>query len=145
MRFYDVHSRFAEVHLRSRAERAVYFTLVAQVAESWSAVEVATLKGLDLGTVEAVLERYADAGIIEVVGSKVGLRYQWRSDMAYIFGASPGGPTMIDPVCGMTVTPWTPHRVEDRSKRLWLFCSSICLETFRADPLAYQSVRATPA
>ena len=57
MRLYDVHSRFAQVHLRTPAERTVYFTLVAQLAESWSAVEIAGLKDIDVATVEAVLDR----------------------------------------------------------------------------------------
>jgi len=45
------------VHPRTRAERTVYFTLLAQFAESWSAVEIASLKGFDTETVEAVLDR----------------------------------------------------------------------------------------
>lgn len=138
MRFYDVHSRFAEVHLRTSADRAVYFTLVAQLAESWSAVEIANLKDLDLGTVEAVLDRYAHAGVVDVVDSEIGLRYRWRSDMSYVFDVGSGGRTMLDPVCGMTVTDWTPHRFEDGPKELWLFCSANCLATFRADLGTYR-------
>ena len=143
MRLYDVHSRFAQVHLRTRAERAVYFTLVAQLAESWSAVEIASLKDLDVGTVEAVLDRYADAGVVDVVDSATGLRYRWCSDMSYLIGAASSAVTMIDPVCGMTIAGGTPHWLEDGSRTLWLFCSSICLATFRANPQTYRSAPET--
>jgi YHS domain-containing protein len=131
MRLHDVHSRFEQVHLRTREERAVYFTLVAQLAESWSAVEIASLKDLDVRTVEAVLDRYADAGVVDVVDSATGLRYRWCSDMSYLFGGGSSAVTMIDPVCGMTIAGGTPHWLEDGSGTLWLFCSSICLATFR--------------
>ena len=137
MRLHDVHSRFAQVHLRTPAERAVYFTLVAQFAESWSAVEIANLKGLDVVPVEAVLDRYADAGVVDVVHSETGLRYRWCSDMSYLFGAASSGVTMIDPVCGMTTDGETPHWLEDGSGTLRLFCSSLCLATFRANPQSY--------
>lgn len=130
-RLYDVHSRFAQAHLRTRAERAVYFTLVAQLADSWSAVEIASLKELDVGTVEAVLDRYADAGVVGVVDTTTGLRYRWRSDMSYLFGAS-SAVTMIDPVCGMTIPDGTPHWLQDGWGTLWFFCCSTCLATFRA-------------
>lgn len=141
MRLYDVHSRFAQVHLRTPAERAVYFTLVAQLAESWSPAEIAHLKGLDVETVVAVLDRYADAGVVEVVHSETGLRYRWCSDMSYLSRAGSSAVTMIDPVCGMTVACGTPHRLDDESGTLWLFCSSVCLATFRSNP---PSSRCTP-
>lgn len=128
---YDVHSRFAQVHLRTRAERAVYFTLVAQIADSWSAAEIASLKELDVGTVQAVLDRYMDAGVVAAVDSETGLRYRWRSDMSYLFGTS-SAVTMIDPVCGMTIPDGTPHWLQDGWGKLWLFCSSTCVATFRA-------------
>ena len=139
MRLYDVHSRFAHVHLSTRAERAVYFTLVAQLAESWSAEEIASLKDLDVGTVEAVLDRYADAGVVGVVDSTTGLRYRWCSDMSYLFGAGSSAVTMIDPVCGMTIAGGTPHWLQDGPGTFWLFCSSICLATFRANPQTRRS------
>ena len=143
MRLHDVHSRFAKVHLRTRAERAVYFTLVAQLAESWSAVEIASLKGLDVQTVEAVLGRYADAGVVAVVDSGIDLRYRWCSDMRYLFGAGSSGVTMIDPVCGMMTAGETPHWLDDGSGTRWLFCSSTCLATFRANPQRHGSAPET--
>jgi YHS domain-containing protein len=138
MRLYDVHSRFAQVHLRTRAQRTVYFTLVAQLAESWSAAELASLKDLDVGTVQAVLDRYADAGVVDAIDSTSGERYRWRSDMTYLIGAGSSAALMTDPVCGMTTDGETPHRLQDESKTLWLFCSSHCLAIFRADPQTYR-------
>jgi YHS domain-containing protein len=129
------------VHLRTSSERAVYFTLVAQLAESWSAVEIAGLKDVDLRTVEAVLARYTEAGVVDVVDSVTGLRYRWRSDMSYLFGAGSSAVTVIDPVCGMTVADGTPYRLEDGSRTLWLFCSILCLATFKADPQTCLSPR----
>jgi Cu+-exporting ATPase len=38
-----------------------------------------------------------------------------------------------DPVCGMTVRPDSPHRLE-HAGHLYLFCSAGCLEKFRAHP-----------
>src|SRR5690606_18823073 len=41
-----------------------------------------------------------------------------------------------DPVCGMTVKPDSPHRVE-HAGRDWRFCSARCAEKFAADPARY--------
>jgi P-type Cu+ transporter len=43
-----------------------------------------------------------------------------------------------DPVCGMTVSPDTPHRAE-HSGRTWLFCAAGCLAKFQAQPDRYVS------
>lgn len=139
MQRYDVHSCFARVHLTTRAERAVYFTLVAQLAESWSATELARLKNLDVRTVEAVLDRYSVAGIVEVADVPMGGRYQWRSDMSYLFGSGPSGGKLVDPVCGMAVDGWTPYCFEDAFQRLWMFCAPVCMTTFQAAPQAFRS------
>ena len=41
-----------------------------------------------------------------------------------------------DPVCGMAVTPDSPHRVE-HGGRTWHFCSARCADRFAADPARY--------
>lgn len=41
-----------------------------------------------------------------------------------------------DPVCGMTVTEDTPHKLEHGGKR-YLFCSAGCLEKFKKEPARY--------
>ena len=45
-----------------------------------------------------------------------------------------------DPVCGMTVKPDSPHRVE-HGGRTWRFCSARCAEKFAADPARYDGSR----
>jgi Cu+-exporting ATPase len=45
-------------------------------------------------------------------------------------------PTQIDPVCGMTPMPDTPHRHVHRDEE-FRFCSARCKEKFAADPAAY--------
>lgn len=129
-RRHDVHSRFARAHLRTRDERAVYFTLVAESASSWSAEEMARLKDLDTGKTAAVLDRYAAVGIVDALDVPSGRRYRWRSDMTYLLGAEPGA-RPIDPVCGMTVHDETPYRARDTIGRTRLFCSAVCLARFQ--------------
>jgi P-type Cu+ transporter len=46
-------------------------------------------------------------------------------------GAMPGGD--VDPVCGMTVKPASPHRAEFKGK-VYRFCSAKCRDNFVADP-----------
>ncbi|TYT27568.1 heavy metal translocating P-type ATPase [Luteimonas viscosa] len=42
-----------------------------------------------------------------------------------------------DPVCGMTVKPDSPHRLE-HDGRTWRFCSAGCASKFAADPSRYE-------
>src|SRR6185503_7696551 len=44
--------------------------------------------------------------------------------------------TLIDPVCGMTVSPETKHRFTYRGQ-VYGFCGARCLERFQADPEKY--------
>src|SRR5680860_351540 len=44
---YDLRSRFARVHLSTRAERAVYLVLVCDRTRAWSAEEIARLKDVE--------------------------------------------------------------------------------------------------
>ncbi len=79
---YDVYARFAGRHLRTRAERAVYLTLVSQEAQSWSAAEMARVKRPDEREAERILEDYEGSGIVEEIGAPggpplpVALRYE---------------------------------------------------------------------
>ncbi len=45
-------------------------------------------------------------------------------------------PTVIDPVCGMTVSPTSPHRAE-HAGRSYVFCSAGCRAKFAATPSKY--------
>ena len=51
--------------------------------------------------------------------------------------------TLIDPVCGMTVNPQSPHRYEYGGTE-YFFCAAGCLQKFRADPERYLTSE-TPA
>jgi P-type Cu+ transporter len=51
---------------------------------------------------------------------------------------------MLDPVCGMTVAPDSPHHLE-HGGHVYRFCSARCREKFSADPARYlEPVAATP-
>lgn len=129
-RRYDLYSRFAEQHLRTRTERAVYLTLVAQMAPTWTAEALARSKGLDSGEVRAVLDRHLDAGVVERAEGP-GRRYRWRSDMDYLGQGAQPDAWLLDPVCGMPVDPCSPHRTQDASHRVTLFCAASCLAVFQ--------------
>ena len=49
-----------------------------------------------------------------------------------------GAPGIVDPVCGMTVTQGSPHRVH-HDGREFFFCSEGCRKKFVADPQRYLS------
>ena len=49
-----------------------------------------------------------------------------------------------DPVCGMTVKPDSPHRVE-HDGHTWRFCSARCAEKFAADPARYDGSAPPPS
>lgn len=134
MRRYDIFARFARRHLRTREERAVYFTLVSQEAKSWSAAEIAELKRFDERDIERVFKAYEAAGIVEAADAAKGRRYRWRSDMNYLFGDVSDSPDWVDPVCGMPVTEDSPYRAKDLFRRSRRFCSPLCLAVFRAVP-----------
>ena len=134
MRRYDIYARFADKHLRTPAERAVYLTLVSQEAPSWSAAEMAQLNGLDPREAERILQDYKSSGVVEGTGIPGGRRYRWRSDMNYLFDGVSDSPEWVDPVCGMFVTAESPYRATDRHRRPRRFCSSMCLAAFRAWP-----------
>ena len=134
MRRYDIYARFADRHLRTRAERAVYLTLVSQEAQSWSPVEMARAQRLDERETERILEAYEASGIVERLEVPGGHRYRWRSDMNYLFGDVNDSPEWVDPVCGMLVTSESPYRVRDSFGRPRRFCSPLCLVIFSAMP-----------
>ena len=54
---------------------------------------------------------------------------------------SPSGttPPLKDPVCGMTVTPQSPHTLQHEGKPIY-FCSAGCKGKFAADPAKYLTV-----
>ncbi len=52
-------------------------------------------------------------------------------------------PPLVDPVCGMTVGPASPHRLSHAGREL-RFCSARCLERFRSEPERFSSGAAAP-
>ncbi len=134
MKRYDVYTRFARRHLATGVERAVYLTLVSQLAESWSAAEIAEREGLDPAKAARVLEEFRSAGIVDALDGPRGRRYRWCSDMDYLFRGSADALGGVDPVCGMPVAEESPYVAHDAYRRLRRFCSSLCLAVFRAFP-----------
>ena len=63
---------------------------------------------------------------------------QGRRDHDHAVSAAP---KFIDPVCGMTVKPDTPHRLTYRGKEA-LFCSAGCKAKFEAEPAKYAQLAA---
>jgi Cu+-exporting ATPase len=57
--------------------------------------------------------------------------------------AAPNEATLKDPVCGMTVTPQSPHHVS-RAGNDYFFCSAGCASKFSADPKKYLDSRPAP-
>lgn len=47
---------------------------------------------------------------------------------------------MTDPVCGMTVEPDTAAAAWEHDGTVYYFCSTGCMERFRADPAHFLSV-----
>ncbi|MEJ2720013.1 MAG: YHS domain-containing protein, partial [bacterium] len=60
------------------------------------------------------------------------------TDKNHAHDAPGGGPPVVtrDPVCGMTVKPDGPHRMEYKGKT-YLFCCPHCLAKFQNDPDSY--------
>lgn len=54
-------------------------------------------------------------------------------DPVGIAATAPEAPLPVDPVCGMSVSPDTPHRRE-RDGEVFFFCCAGCAETFAAAP-----------
>src|SRR5262249_42626880 len=64
-----------------------------------------------------------------------------KGKLPLVSGAAPppSGPTAtaIDPVCGMTVDPRTAAGSHTHRGRTYWFCSTSCVDRFRADPERY--------
>ncbi len=61
---------------------------------------------------------------------------KFAADPARYGGSATPPPDQRDPVCGMTVKPDSPHRVE-HAGRSWRFCCARCADRFAADPARY--------
>lgn len=124
---YDIYTRFARRHLRTRTEQAVYLTLVSQEAETWSAAQIGARVRRPTRAVAQVLCAFEADRIVEAIETDHGRRYRWRSDMNYLFDQTTHA---TDPICGMHVAVESPYRTTDTNGQTWSFCSPVCLETF---------------
>lgn len=135
---YDLRSRFARVHLSTRAERAVYLVLVCDRTRAWSAEEIARLKDVEQAAVERALAGFASAGIVEIADGTPA-RHRWRAEMDYLFGEREGEAERVDPVCSMRVAADSAYFVKDyEGANVW-FCSSLCRAAFVAFPSVFAS------
>ncbi len=50
-------------------------------------------------------------------------------------------PTVIDPVCGMKLSPDTAAETCEHEGTTYYFCADVCRETFVADPQRYTQQR----
>jgi len=50
---------------------------------------------------------------------------------------------MVDPVCGMTVTPETAAAAWEHEDETFYFCSVGCMDRFRVDPARYLAIDPT--
>jgi P-type Cu+ transporter len=60
----------------------------------------------------------------------------------------PGGTVVVDPVCGMTISPESAAGSHEHAGTTYYFCNTKCLEQFRANPEAFlkpRPVSTTPA
>lgn len=124
---------FAGIHLATRAERAVFRRFARDPLASWSEAEIASAARLETSEVAWALERFREAGIVELVEG----RYRWRPELRYVFERRDPGAELVDPVCGMPVAADAPLRAEDLLGRTERFCSERCMAAFLLWPLAF--------
>jgi YHS domain-containing protein len=125
---------FSQIHLATAAERAAYRRFASDPSACWSDTEIAFAARLDISEVSWALERFAEAGIVEVVEEGC---YRWRSEHRYVLERAEPDAGMRDPVCGMPVAVDAPLRAEDVLGRSERFCSERCLAAFLVWPLVF--------
>jgi len=138
MNRYDVGSRFARVHLSTRAERAAYLLLMSDRNRSWTAEEIARLKHVQQRDVERALVGFSSAGLVEVYDGEP-VRYRWSADIDSLLGCGEGGAGHIDPVCGMRVSADSPYVTADAEGNNVWFCSGLCRAAFVGFPSSFAS------
>ena len=126
---------FSQIHLATAAERAVFRRFASDPSACWSDAEIALAARLGISEVRWALERFADAGIVEVVEEEG--CYRWRPELRYVLERGEPQSETRDPVCGMPVALDAPHRAEDVFGRTERFCSERCLAAFLVWPLAF--------
>jgi len=125
---------FSQIHLATAAERAAYRRFASDPRACWSDAEIAFAARLDISEVRWALERFADAGIVEVVEEGC---YRWRPELRYVLERVEPETASQDPVCGMPVALDAPYRAEEVFGRTERFCSERCMAAFLVWPLAF--------
>jgi YHS domain-containing protein len=129
---FDVFNRFARRYLADADQRAVYAALVGELGVVWRVETLASRLGLRIDAVLKVLSVFEAAGIVASRTEDGDRCFVWRSDVGYLFDGREEAELPVDPVCQMSVVEDSPYRTRDPRGREYVFCSSKCLETFRA-------------
>lgn len=125
---------FSQIHLATAAERAVYRRFASDPHASWSDAETAFVSRLDMTAVRWAFERFAEAGLVEVVEEGC---YRWQPAFRYVLERAEPETERRDPVCGMPVSPDVSSRADDVFGRTELFCCEQCMAAFLVWPLVF--------
>jgi YHS domain-containing protein len=129
---FDVFSRFARRYLADADQRAVYLALVGEPGVVWRVEALASRLGLRVDVVRKALSVFEAGGIVASRAEDGDRCFIWRSDVGYLFDDREEAELPVDPVCQMSVVEDSMYRARDREGNEYVFCSSTCLETFRA-------------
>jgi hypothetical protein len=80
---YDIYAQFAQHHLSSPAEQAVYAALVSHPDRLWCTSDLAAQAALAPATLAPILRQHAAAGIVEDLETANRRRYRWCADLRY--------------------------------------------------------------
>ena len=111
----------------------MYRTLGSDTDRWWTADEITDHTGLDIIDIGQTLRTLAAAGVLHEHDRQAQRReYRWHDELRYLFDRSEPTADLIDPVCGMPVSPDSAHTGRDRSGAIVRFCSRWCQATYRA-------------
>jgi YHS domain-containing protein len=130
----DSFDAFSQIHLATAAERAVYRCFASDPHACWSDAEIAFAAHRDISEASWTLERFANAGIVEVVEDGC---YRWRPGLRYVLERAEPQTEDRDPVCWMPVTVDATYRAQDVFGRTERFCSERCMAAFLVWPLVF--------
>lgn len=125
---------FRRVHLASAAERALYRLFASDPGGCWSDAEIAFATRLEIEDVRWAVQRFADAGIVEIVEEGC---CRWRPELRYVFEGDEPAAAHTDPVCLMPVGDVTRFRAKDVFGRTERFCSERCMAAFILWPILF--------
>lgn len=129
---FDVFSRFERRYLMDADQRAVYLALVGEPEAVWRVETLASRLALPVDVIREVLSVFEAGGIVESRVDDGDRSFVWRSDIGYLFDGRDAAELPVDPVCQMSVVEDSTYRARGPDGREYVFCSSACLETYRA-------------